>query len=154
MTVQEYFGQLRDMKEEIDCAKELRQEYLEKATSVSASCDDVKVQTSRSDNGKVERYAVLAADLLNEICEKEIVYYNRSHKIVEQIRGSHNRDYMNVLFKVYIQFKTLTATAKELRMSYPRCVRVHDEALIEVRKRCGKKKKVNANGTENKAVNE
>ena len=153
MTVQEYLGQLKDMRDEIQDMEELKQEYIEKAMSTSTSYEGEKVQTSRKDNSKMERYTVLAADLDNKIADKETQYYKCMLKITKQIRGSYNCDYIKVLHKVYIQFRSLNQAAKELKMSYPRCVKVHDEALVEFRQRCGKKR-VKANGSENKNVDE
>lgn len=151
VTAKEYLESLKDMREEIQYMEELKQEYIEKAMSTSISNDGEKVQTSRKDNSKMERYTVLAADLDNKIADKESRYFTKMLKMTEQIRGSYNRDYIRVLHKVYIQFRSLNQAAKELKMDYRRCVRLHDEALIEFRQRCGKKK-VKENGTENKKI--
>lgn len=130
MTAKEYLSELMEMREDIESKRELRQEYLDMATSTSIPMNEVRVQTSRSDNGKIERYGTLAADIAKEIEQDTQNYYQRERIIVNQIQALHNIKYIKVLFKVYVQFKSIRQAAKEMEMTYPYVIKQHKKALI------------------------
>ena len=55
-------------------------------------------------------------------------------KIIRQIRGLHNKDYVRVLYKVYVQYKSLKVAAAEMKRSYNYTIEVHRKALKEFEK--------------------
>lgn len=131
MTAKEYFVELREMREDIECARELRQEYLDRAISITARTDNERVQTSRSKDGQVGKYSTLAADIERDIERDELQYIEHEKQIIKQIRSLRNKYYIQVLFKVYVQFKSIKAAASEMNMSYPYVREIHRKALAE-----------------------
>ena len=131
MTAKYYLSELSEMREGIQLEKELRQEYLDMATSIAAPIKEIRVQTSRSDNGKVERYGTLVADIDMKIERDEQKYYQHQFLIVNQIRALHNVYYIQVLFKVYVKFRNIKQVADEMKMSYPYVRDLHKKALAE-----------------------
>ena len=56
-------------------------------------------------------------------------FIDAKNKIIQEIRDLHDADYIQVLFKKYVQFKTLTITAREMKRSYNYVLNVHKKAL-------------------------
>lgn len=131
MTAKEYLLELSEMQEDIQLEKELRQEYLDMATSISAPINEIRVQTSRSDNGKVERYGTLAADIAMKIEQDEQNYHQHQYLIVNQIHALHNVYYIQILFKVYVKFRSIKQAADEMKMTYQYVRDLHKKALEE-----------------------
>lgn len=129
MTAKEYLMSLSEMKEELRMEKEMRQEYLDMAASTSIRMDEVRVQCSRSDNGRVERYGTLAADLSRKIEQVEFEYYEHQYTIIQQIRELREILYIQLLYKVYVQFKSIRRAAKEMGMAYNYIIKKHGDAL-------------------------
>lgn len=134
MTAKEYLSELAEMREDIQSKRELRQEYLDMASSTSIPMSEVRVQTSRSDNGRVERYGTLAADLIREIEQDEQNYYQHENTIIHQIHALQNIKYIKVLFKVYVQSKSIRQASKEMKMTYTYVLEQHKNALAEFEK--------------------
>lgn len=134
MNAKEYLSELAEMWEDIQSKRELRQEYLDMASSTFIPMNEVRVQTSRSDNGRVERYGTLAADLAREIEQDEQNYYQHENTIIHQIHALQNIKYIKVLFKVYVQSKNIRQAAKEMKMTYTYVLEQHKKALAEFEK--------------------
>ena len=49
--------------------------------------------------------------------------------IIKQIRGLHNNYFNQILFKVYVQFKSVKQASKEMKKSYNYTVELHNKAL-------------------------
>lgn len=104
--------------------------YLEMATSISVRLSPVKVQTS----GSVDRIGdntTKAADLGKRIDEEINILLNRQQETIKMIQSLHNADYMRVLFKVYVQFKTVKQASAEMNKSYSYTIELHKKALAE-----------------------
>ena len=56
-------------------------------------------------------------------------FADAKEKIIRQIRGLHNKDYVRVLYKVYVQYKSLKVAAAEMKRSYNYTIEVHRKAL-------------------------
>lgn len=128
MTAKRYLSELQLMSAKIEQLQEQRQMYLEMATSITVPFNPVKVQTSR----KVDRIGdntSKAADLAKEIDEKIDDLWNRQQETIKMIQFLHNADYMRVLFKVYVQFKTVKQAAAEMNKSYSYTIELHKKAL-------------------------
>ena len=130
MTAKRYLSELQLMSAKIEQLQEQRQMYLEMATSISVRLSPVKVQTS----GSVDRTGdntTKAADLGKRIDEEINILLNRQQETIKMIQSLHNADYMRVLFKVYVQFKSLKVTAVEMNRSYNFVLDTHKKALSE-----------------------
>lgn len=66
----------------------------------------------------------------NEQINREIdKFSDAKEQIIRQIRGLHNARYSQVLFKVYVQFKSLKVASSEMGMSYQYVRNLHKKAL-------------------------
>lgn len=128
MTAREYLSGLQLMKAKIEQLQERKQMYLDKATSITVALDPVKVQSSpvadrMGDN--VSRAADLDARIDRELCS----FWDKQDEVTKQIQGIHNVKYMQLLFKVYIQEKSIRQAAGEMKMSYGYVMDLHKKAL-------------------------
>lgn len=130
MTAKRYLSELQLMSAKIEQLQEEREMYLEMATSISVRLSPVKVQTS----GSVDRIGdntTKAADLGKRIDEEINILLNRQQETIKMIQSLHNADYMRVLFKIYVQFKTVKVASQEMKKSYSYTVELHKKALAE-----------------------
>lgn len=87
-----------------------------------------KVQTSAkadSMSNKVAKYV----DLEKEIHEDIERFTELKHKVIGQIHMLDDITYMEILFKKYIEYKTLKDIAVEMKYSYGRTKHIHGFAL-------------------------
>lgn len=77
----------------------------------------------------------LCKDVTNYVAHDSYVdteidrFVNAKEQIIKEIRGLHDKDYIQVLFKVYVQFKSLKVTAREMKRSYNYVLDIHKKAL-------------------------
>lgn len=87
-----------------------------------------RVQTSPSGDSLCK--AVTNYVDFNEQINREIdKFSDAKEQIIRQIRGLHNARYSQVLFKVYVQFKSLKVASGEMGMSYQYVRNLHKKAL-------------------------
>lgn len=128
MTAKRYLSELQLIQMEIEQLQEERKMYLEMATSISVRLSPVKVQTS----GSVDRIGdntSKAADLAKTVDKKINKLMEKQQEITNMIRSLHDKNYIQVLYKVYVQFKSLRATAVEMHRSYTYTLELHKKAL-------------------------
>lgn len=87
-----------------------------------------KVQTSPVGD-KLCKGVSAYVDFNNKINEEINSFIDAKNKIIQEIRDLHDADYIQVLFKKYVQYKTLTITAIEMKRSYNYVLNVHKKAL-------------------------
>lgn len=75
----------------------------------------------------VTRYTAFNEEINAEIDR----FIDAKERIIKEIRELHDVNYIQVLYKVYVQFKTLTMTSREMRRSYNFVLNVHKMALKE-----------------------
>lgn len=91
--------------------------------------DTEKVQSSPSDRLCAD---VVRIEELNEKINSEIDgFVDAKNKVIEQIQGLNKPVHAQVLFKVYVQFKSLKEAASEVGLSYGTTLIKHSEALRE-----------------------
>ena len=56
-------------------------------------------------------------------------FVDAKNLIIKQIRGLHNNYFNQILFKVYVQFKSVKQASKEMKKSYNYTVELHNKAL-------------------------
>ena len=66
----------------------------------------VRVQASLT-GGKMENDVVRYVSFDEHINREIDQFADAKEKIIRQIRGLHNKDYVRVLYKVYVQYKSL-----------------------------------------------
>lgn len=133
MKAKEYLLQLQDIDikvkhklEEIEALKQL-------ATSSGAVSDGERVQTSVSGD-KIPRIVAKYVDMENKINRDIDGYIDLKDKIINEIHSLKNKLYMDILFKRYVEFKSLEKIAVELGYSYIHIRRMHGYALLEFQK--------------------
>ena len=129
IVVKNYLLKLKEIQDDIQSKEELKKEYLSRAVYTSIPMDEVRVQVSRSDNGRIERYGTLAADIEREIEQCKQNYFQFEQMIIKQIQGLHDAQYSMILFKVYVQQKSLKNVAQEINKSYSHTIALHVKAL-------------------------
>lgn len=129
LSAREYLGQLEEL--DINISQDLEQLEEMKRDACSTGGIDYsrdRVQTSISGDklgGQVTRYVTF-----NEHINAEIDRFaDAKEQIISEIRGLHDTHYIQLLFKVYVQFKTLKVAADEMKMSYQYVRNVHKKAL-------------------------
>ena len=128
MTAKEYLSELEEIKVKIQQLQEERQMYMEMAASISVSVNPVKVQDN-SITDRVSLNTIKAADVDSKIDMEMRHLFNRTAQIIEQIRELRNALYIQILYKVYVQGKTLKESSVEMGRSYNYILASHKKAL-------------------------
>ena len=128
LTAKEYLEQLKSIDVRIQQNLERLEELKSSASGVRAiTYDSDKVQVSPSDRlgSMVARYVDLD-EKINKDIDK---FVDVKNKVIEQIQGLSDPAHIQILFKVYVQYKTLKETAPEVGYSYGTTLLKHSEAL-------------------------
>lgn len=89
-----------------------------------------KVQTSPKSDA-LEKKVVKCVQLEQEINEMINKFIDIKHKIINEIQGLSEVKHIDVLFKKYVQYKTLEQIAVEMNYSYPYVRELHGYALVD-----------------------
>lgn len=130
MTAKEYLSQLKKDRVRIDKLLEKKEVLFSRATKTTHSMMVEKVQTS----GKSDMVAdnvIKSIEIGEEIEVLVYDYIQRKHDIIDQIQSLSEVNYIDVLFKVYVQGMNLKAAAKQMGKSYAYVKELHKRALIE-----------------------
>lgn len=134
LSAKKYLGQLQELDININQDLELLEEMKTDACSVGGiDYSKERVQTSCSGDSlgnAVTRYVSFDEHINAEIDR----FVDAKNKIIAEIRGLHDKNYIQVLFKIYVQFKTVKQASKEMKMSYPYVIELHNKALSEFEK--------------------
>lgn len=130
MTPKDYLLQLELFDTKIKQKQEQRQMYLEMATSITASLNPVKVQRTPVTDRMGD--AVVNAAHMEEKIEADInALFEKKNLVIHQIQQLHNVLYMQVLFKRYVQYKSLYQVSSEIDRGYSYTIELHKKALVE-----------------------
>lgn len=131
MNARQYLEQLEALDSKIQIDKELLQEKKIKATGGGAiRYDKDKVQSSLT-GSKMETDVCNYVDFEQTIELRIKKYEKAKEKIVDQIKALNVSAYIDILFKVYVQYKTLKVAGDEMGKSYKYVRDKHIEALKE-----------------------
>lgn len=87
-----------------------------------------RVQTSPTGDSLCRQVTNYVA--FNEKINAEIDrFVDAKEQIISEIRGLRDKNYVQVLYKVYVQFKTVKQASKEMKKSYNYTVELHNKAL-------------------------
>lgn len=129
LSAKEYLGQLEVIDEQINQNLERLANMKEDATCAGGiDYSRERVQTSTSGDklcSDVVRYTALNEDINAEIDE----FVSAKEQIIREIRGLRKKDFIRVLYKIYVQYKSIRQTAKEMKLSYSYVIEVHKKAL-------------------------
>ena len=89
-----------------------------------------RVQTSMSGDSignSVVRYMTLNDEINKEIDS----FVSAKDQIIREIRGLKDKNYINILYKIYVQYKSIKIAASEMNKSYSYVIELHKKALAE-----------------------
>lgn len=129
LTAKEYLEQLAVINDQINQNLELLDEMKTDASSVSGiDYSRERVQTSTSGDKLCKDVTGYVA--FNDHINEEIdLFVNAKEQIIGEIRGLRDRNSINILFKVYVQFKSVKQASQEMKKSYNYAISLHNQAL-------------------------
>ena len=90
----------------------------------------VKMIDVQIDQDKERRLEATQTDKSKEQISKEIEKLTTiKNQVIHEITQLHNADYIQILYKIYAENKTLKESAKEMQKSYNYILTVHKKAL-------------------------
>lgn len=129
LTAKQYLSQLEVIDIQINQDIERLEEMKASATSVGAiDYSKDRVQTSAIGDklcSDVVRYTELDAHINAQIDK----FVDAKEQIIREIRELRDIKYIQVLYKVYVQFKSIRIAATEMKHSYRYVIQVHNAAL-------------------------
>ena len=129
LSAREYLGQLQTFDIYINQDLERLDDMKTNACSTGAiDYSKDRVQTSPSGDSLCRQVTNYVA--FNEKINAEIDrFVDAKEQIISEIRGLRDKNYIQVLYKVYAQFKTVKQASKEMKKSYNYTVELHNKAL-------------------------
>jgi len=92
-----------------------------------------RVQTSNL-GGQIEDRIIRYVSLESEITENIFMLQKMKDKITGEIHNLNNSDYIILLYKRYVECKSLGQIAKDMHYSYDRIKHMHGNALMDFEK--------------------
>lgn len=129
MTAEQYLQQIQILDVQIQQDIEQLDELKNRAKGVTAiRYDKDKVQTSPSDRLCSDVCSIVTLDdritaEIDKLCDAKQL-------IIKQIRGLKDAVYIQILYKVYVQYKTLKVAGMEIGISYTTVLQKHRDALV------------------------
>lgn len=131
ITAKQYLEQLKLLDEMISQDLEQLEDMKSQASNIRGfDYSQERVQVSRTGDSlckSVSKYV----DFNNEISNEIERFSDIRNRIIEEIRSLHVANYICVLFKIYVQYKTVKIAANEMNLSYSYVVELHKKALKE-----------------------
>lgn len=87
-----------------------------------------RVQTSPSADS-IPNEVIRRAELEADISRKIERFLQLKHKIINEIQSLDNAVYVNILYKRYVEYKSLDEIAEKMNYSYVHMKRLHGYAL-------------------------
>lgn len=129
MTAKEYLNGLKYRKQRIDRLMEKRSEIMEKAASTgSIDMSRERVQVSRT-NDRICNAVSEMAEIDEQIEQQKREYFEEMDSMTQRIRELRDVNYIQVLYKVYVQLKSFKQVAGETKHSFSWVLKWHDEAV-------------------------
>ena len=132
-TPKEYLRQLRTAEIKIEQKEEELERLKASLESISTGTDSERVQTTPRD--KVSEDVPQMVDLKREIESDIKALLILKNKIINEIHSMDNPVYIDILYKRYVQYKSLEEIAVEMSYSYTRLRHLHGRALQGFKKK-------------------
>lgn len=130
MKAKEYLQQLQQLDTMINQKiKEIQDLRLKSQSTKSIDCSKEWVQTSFFKNAPFLKLIGRMIDLETEIDAEINTFIDKKNKIINQIQGLKNADYINLLYKRYVEYKSLERICVEMNFSYGYIKHLHGYAL-------------------------
>lgn len=131
MKVKEYLQQLKLLDMKID-QKLKQKEDLRQITQAAGALDYSKDRVQTSSSGDALSNAVIRYLSLEEEIDRQIdQFVDLKNQIINQIQGLKDVNYVQILFKRYVEYKKLEVIAVEMDYTYPYVRALHGYALQE-----------------------
>ncbi len=117
LTAKQYLDQLRVIDTKINQKMEELADLMTAATSTGAidySKDRVQTSPQNAQENRICKYVDLDAEINREIDE----FVDIKHRVTKEIQELNVDYYIKILFKVYVQYKTVKDVANEIGLSY------------------------------------
>lgn len=123
---------LKELKRLDTCINQKMQEKAALYTSTigAARTDKDRVQTSSTGDTMpdlIQRISDIEAEIVKQIDD----FATQKHIVINQIQGLKNKTYVSLLYKRYVEFKSLEEIAVEMVYTYQYTRRMHGYALAE-----------------------
>lgn len=128
LTAKQYLDQLRVIDTKINQKMEELADLMTAATSTGAidySKDRVQISPQNAQENRICKYVDLDAEINREIDE----FVDIKHRVTKEIQELNVDYYIKILFKVYVQYKTVKDAANEIGLSYQYVRDLHKKAL-------------------------
>lgn len=130
MKAKEYLQQLQRLDTVINQKiKEVQDLRLQAQGTGGLDYSKERVQSSPSGDAPFVKPICRIIDLEAEINAEIDRFADEKHKIINQIQGLKNSDYISLLFKRYVEFKSLEKICVEMNFSYDYIKHLHGYAL-------------------------
>lgn len=129
MTAKEYLKEIKKLDISID-QKQIEYETLKGSRTYVGGMDysAERVQTSPDGSG-FTRISDHLADMQREINDEIDQWHDMRHERIGQIQQLSKVEYVDILFRRYVQYQSLETIASELGFSYNYTCNLHGEAL-------------------------
>ena len=128
MTAKEYLSEVQKLQNDIELEQRELQSVRDAATRITTFYSGVKVH-SNSHYDKVADNATKIADLESEIVTDIEQLFALKHRIINQIQGLGNINYVNVLYFRYVELNDFFTIAEQMNYTYQYVVFLHGKAL-------------------------
>ena len=135
MTPKEYLAQIGDLNAKINQRLAERDELKSMMYQLGGGGSSERVQTSAKNEAPFVRLVERLETLENEISSLVDNYVDKKTTIIEQIQSMENKNYMNLLYKRYVEGKRLELIAVEMNYSYLYTRQMHGKALLDFGKK-------------------
>lgn len=128
LTAKQYLDQLKVIDTKINQKMEELADLMTTATNNGAidySKDRVQTSPQNAQENRICKYVDLDAEINREIDE----FVDIKHRVTKEIQELNVDYYIKILFKVYVQYKTVKDTANEIGLSYQYVRDLHKKAL-------------------------
>ena len=129
LSAREYLGQLQELDTNINQDLERLNDMRINACSTGGIDYSAERGQTSLTGDSLCRQVTNYVDFNEQINREINSFSDAKEQIIKQIRGLHDARYSQVLFKVYVQFKTLKVASGEMGMSYQYVRNLHRAAL-------------------------
>ena len=134
MKAKEYLRSIEVLAAKIEQKQQRAKEYRDLALcSGGFDYSKEKVQTSNL-GGQIENPVIRYVALEQEIEENILMLQRRKDKVTGEIHNLDNANFIKILYKRYVECKSLGKVAKEIGYDYDYIRKLHGEALKEFEK--------------------
>ena len=131
-TPKEYLRQLKTASIKIEQKEDELERLKAAAESISANNESERVQTTPRD--RISEDVACIADLKEEINRDIGELLILKNKIINEIQSLDSPVYIDILYKRYVEYKTLEEIAVEMSYSYRQVLRLHGLALQDFKR--------------------